>query len=362
MSGPLGILDDIAQEIADAISPPSPTLPVTPEPPLKPLVYGDVPKDMAVAVGRGLGDLDRYLLPGFVSPHDGSLISGASNRTLQHLGRTVGDSLRVTFPDPIYGIWLDPSWTTPGAQVGIAFSGSSRGNFTMLTRGKGIRFSTPVTEIRIMNMDGFEQVFLYPDPLANTTYPLGYASFLVALNPGASYEGEISTAVVNVSPVLIPPVGYNNSSIPSDGLGRSAQGSIPSGNLREIYYDILGFNGTVAATNGWGATFQPWFLTAFQKDGIPAVSLDITTIDMFSAQFGARWTPGNLFSVSCLRKGTPAAADQGRNQGARIRVRIPPGTLATYLGLLTNPISEMERGATPGDLDRLLIVAYGVQA
>ncbi len=337
--------DKIADGIADFLVP-GPKLPSAEGEKLvlKPLPV-TVESTEAVVEGRGFGDLVRFNLPAFKGAVSLAQVPGFSALSLRELPRKADDALKVTFPDPVYGIWLDPNWTSPGAQIGIGYSGSNRQNFFILTPGKGVRFKNPVRDIRILNMDGLEQLM----PVSsNNNFSFGYVSFLAALSPEANYEGEIPGGPANVSSLI-----QNGSAglIQPDGVGFAFIRGCPVAcqALRAVTLEFLALHSIVssAAVEGWAASLQLWFMSAFTTD--PLTTIPPTNVDVWGPSFGFRWIRGDNISVSCMRK----SPTESRNAGARARVEIPPGAFAMTLS------QNSFLAETGSDADFLIVNVYG---
>jgi hypothetical protein len=260
---------------------------------------------------RGLGDLKRFVLPSFKSRFFGFATEGSSNRVLHNLPRDVGRALTVNFPDPVYAIWLDPSWTTPGAQIAVAYQGSNRGDFHILTPGSGINFGTAVSTLRFFNADGLEQVLAYTDTSDGLGFPYGYASFLIAVSEKAASLGPVfDGGSINVSPLI----GFNTygfASSPSvdppvDGLANADKHAFGVGATKRIRIQAIPTVGGARALGGFSLTLTPWFIDANDlSGGSPPIALDsllIANTGTGAGPYNGTWLKGVPISMSSVGK------------------------------------------------------------
>jgi hypothetical protein len=354
MSNPLDI---IADEIANAITGQTP---VKEEPEiLSPLVFTPETMDPTVE-GRDIDALHRYVLPTFPSIFNALPTEGASNRTLHNLPRDTARSLTVIFPEPIWSIWLDPRWSTPGAMIGVASQGSNRGDFVVLTPGDGIRFGRPIRKVKIFNADGLEQVCAYPPNVATNAscFPFGYASFLIGLTENASYSSADNDAVLNVSPL----VHFNTYNFlpgaitdpPVDGLANSDKHVIAVGKTKAIRIQA----GAITAINtraigGFSLTLTPWYISAvdFTPGGSPPIVLDsllLSNTGTGNGPYVGQWIKDAPISLSCVGKGGGLATV---NAGASKIWKVPPSAMAVTFSITGVP-------STAGNVNNVQLEYY----
>lgn len=301
-------------------------------------------------------DLVRFTLPSFKSIQTIGLgvgqVNGAGSSVLHFLPRTPAQGIVVNFPDGIYGIWIDPAFTTPGALIGVG-NGGTRSTYRIIGRGEGLRFKNPVTKLTFYNADGLDSV--YPETPNANLYPWGYLSFLIALNPTAAYDNKASlNGACNVSkqitglPIIVD-------TAPTDGFGNFNGYLVSTLRLKEVGLNFTFVETTqfVTASNGASARVSVWFLTSLPQiltGGYRSVGDDTS----FQSTFGCRWVRGIPITFCARSRG-----DAGNTQfGARRKIQIPNDALAMAFTLET---LIPQQGLLTSNASYVFVEVYGYE-
>jgi len=318
-------LDRIADGIASLLTPkPSVVIPaelVSPE--LKPLTFSQE-LDAAAPVETQIDDLIRFTLPSFTSIQTVGLgvgqINGAGSGVLHFLPRKPANAVVVNFAAPIYGIWIDPGWTTPGALIGIG-NGGQRSGYRVLGRGEGLQFAKPVTKLSFYNADGLDAIYPEVPGTAINIFPWGYLGFLVAYKPQTRYvNGIIAGGRCNVTKMIQSgPLVVNG--FPQDGSGNIGTFGylIPTLRLRTLGLNFVfaSFVNNSIATQASATNVIPWKLTSMPTSLTGAWRSQGDDLD-FSSQFNATWVRGRPLSLSAQKGNSTDFLNAGCTRQYRI--------------------------------------------